>query len=109
MAMALLKEGKPRRQYHESTATSQLGTKNLKRGVQLPLVLKPIKRQGLWKGTFVLFQRPATRGRGAPVQRLTSHTDNQGVGGAFIDGGRGYMQKQTVSSGSLLETGPAVV
>lgn len=58
-----------------------LGTKNLKGGVQLPLVLKPIKKQGWWKGTFVLFQRPATRGRGAPVQRPTPHADNQGVGG----------------------------
>lgn len=45
MATALLKEGKPRRQYHESTATSQLGTKNLKGGVQLPIVLKPIDKE----------------------------------------------------------------
>ena len=49
------------------------------------------------EGTFVLFQRPATRGRGAPVQRLTSHTDNQAVGGAFIDGGRG-LRAETAQS-----------
>ena len=109
MAMALLKEGKPRRQYHESTATSQLGTKKSEKGSPAASCFEADKEARFVEGTFVLFQRPATRGRGAPVQRLTSHTDNQAVGGAFIDGGRGYMQKQTVSSGSLLETGPAVV
>lgn len=73
-----------------------VGHKNLqwKRGVRLPLVLKPIKRQGWRKGMFVLFQRPASRGRGAPVQKPTPHTDNRRVGGALIDGGRGYMQRQ---------------
>ena len=73
-----------------------VGHKNLqwKGGVRLPLVLKPINRQGWWKGTFALFQRPATRGRGAPVQRPTPPTDNRGMRGALIDGGRGYMQKR---------------
>ena len=72
-----------------------VGHKNLqwKGGVRLPLVLKPINRQGWCKGTFALFQRPASRGRGVPVQKPTPHTDSRGMGGALIDEGRGYMQK----------------
>ena len=79
-----------------------------KEGVHLLATLKPIKRQGWWKGKFALFWRPATWGEGG---RLSKGQLPRADGArAFIGGGRGAAcRNSTVSSDSHLEFGYAVV
>ena len=72
--------------YRESAAASRWAPKRPSRtvGVHLPVVLKPIQRQGWWKGKSVLFQRLATRdgeGNGTPLQH--SCLENPKDGGVW--------------------------
>ena len=58
-------------------------------GVWLLAALKPIKRQGWWKGKFALLQRLAIVGEGGLMSKgQLPPTDNQGAR-AFIGRGRG--------------------
>ena len=79
-------------------ARAQLPPPSPHHGAGLLAALRPIKTQGSWKGKFASFRRPATRRFGRGTDRLLYRgrlppADNQGAR-AFIDGGRGYMQRQ---------------
>ena len=63
--------------------------------------LKPIKRQGWWKGKFALFWRPATAGvaggggGGLPALTIRGKSFSRGVSGLYRQReGGGYVQKQ---------------
>ena len=64
-----------------------------KAGVRPPVVLRPVQRQGWWKGKCFVSEASNQRVGGSPIQRLPPTTDNQGTR-AFLDGGGGYMQRQ---------------
>ena len=68
-----------------------------KSGVQLLTALKPIKRQGCWKGKFALFQGPATTGKADSCPKDYSLTANQWARG-FRGGGRGLRAETAQSS-----------
>ena len=62
-------------------------------GVWLLSPWKPVKRPGWWKEKLAFFQKTATWEDGLLSKDQLSPTDNQWAR-AFIDGGKGSMQKQ---------------
>ena len=86
----------------------------IKSGVRLLTTLKPIKRQGWWKGKFALFKRLATRagggGQGWTRVQRPPPPHWQSMGKSFYRWREGATRRNgTGSSDRHLETGHAVV
>ena len=72
----------------------QSPTPVIRSGVWLLAFQKAIKRQGWWKGKFSLFWNPATCREGRLLSKGGLLTTGKQQARAFIDRGRGLLQKQ---------------